>query len=602
MEPVTGTMKTRIILQFTIALSVFGLISLTPTYAQSDVEIPLSAAPSLGSSLVVVDLDGDGPMEIVSVGQDGRLYLVSGESNSLIWEKDLGQYLAGAPRIWVEPSIAAADLDNDGRIEVVIAIGGLPIRDHKPGALIVLSYVGGDTPFVLADGWPQEPFDELGDSKHPGRPDGTPDPFVSSPALGDIDGDGDKEIVIGGMDRRIHAWHHDGSRVGGWPIGREKKMWRDVISTPSLADIDNDGVLEVIIGTNDYTEPACPNPYLFYVLEGDGSFLPGFPVETTQNIASSPAVGDIDNDGWLDIVVGTGSYNEDCGQAADGFKVYAWDHLGQPMPGWPQPTAGNMETSPALGDLDGDGRLEVVIGCNDVHNIACNTLYAFHADGRNVKGFPMVPAPNPNGSMLPQRQSAILADIDGDGAIEILQVTGWDITVIEADGQINRQLTRSTNLRQPPGLTVIDIDNDGLLETVASGKTSDGRALIHIWQEEAAADSLAPWPMFKRSVDRTGVIALKFTITGHLFDAKGRPLTGATLLLDGKETTTTDSSGRYTFEEVKSGRHVVTPMYRNRRFVPPNRQVALPAMQESFDFRATDGSTKWLFLPIVGLR
>ena len=606
-QPQSAHLKSHILAPCIIALlvltlCVYALIAPTPISAQSDIEISLSGAPNLGSSLVVVDLNGDGPMEIVSVGQDGRLYLISGETNSLIWEKDLGKYLDGSPRVWVEPSIAAADLDNDGRTEIAIALGGLPITDNKPGALIVLSYVGGSTPFVLADGWPQLPFDELGDSGNAGRPDGTPDSFVSSPALGDIDGDGDKEIVIGGMDRRIHAWHHDGSRVGGWPIGREKNMWRDVISTASLADIDNDGVLEVIIGTNDYSEPACANPYLFYVIEGDGTFVPGFPVETTQNIASSPAVGDIDNDGWLDIVVGTGSYSEDCGQEPDGHKVYAWDHKGQPKPGWPRPTAGNMETSPALGDLDGDGTLEVVIGCNDVRNIACNTLYAFHADGRNVSGFPMVPAPNPNGSMLPQRQSAILADIDGDNAVEILQITGWDITVIEANGQVNRQLTRSTNLRQPPGLTVIDVDNDGLLETVASDMTSAGRAMIHIWQETAAADAKVPWPMFKRSVDRAGVIALKLAVSGRVLDAQGRPLAGVTMKLDNDQSTMTDSSGQYVIQDVANGRYVITPTLRNRRFVPPSAPVTLPSTQGAIDFREVDGSTKWLYLPNIRLK
>ena len=68
-------------------------------------------------------------------------------------------------------------------------------------------------------------------------------------------------------------------------------------------------------------------------------------------VYSSPALGDLDGDGHLEVVVGS-----------DDGKVYAWHHDGTPVAGWPQTTGDVVDSSPALGDLDGDGHLEVVVG------------------------------------------------------------------------------------------------------------------------------------------------------------------------------------------------------------------------------------------------
>ncbi|NIV29642.1 MAG: hypothetical protein GWN58_09070, partial [Anaerolineae bacterium] len=47
--------------------------------------------------------------------------------------------------------------------------------------------------------------------------DGYVDGFYSSPSLGDLDGDGDLEIVAGSWGQHVYAWHHDGTLVAGWP-------------------------------------------------------------------------------------------------------------------------------------------------------------------------------------------------------------------------------------------------------------------------------------------------------------------------------------------------------------------------------------------------
>ena len=124
----------------------------------------------------------------------------------------------------------------------------------------------------------------------------------SSPAIADINGDGDLEVVVGSWDNNVYALNGaDGSFLWSYPTGD------NVSSSPSLGDIDGDGDLEVVVGSHDNN---------IYALNGaDGSFLWSY--WTYDYVNLSPAIADIDGDGNLEVVVG--SYDN---------KVYALS--GQP--------------------------------------------------------------------------------------------------------------------------------------------------------------------------------------------------------------------------------------------------------------------------------
>jgi hypothetical protein len=424
---------------------------------------------------------------------------------------------AGAPadgcvtsRSDIRSSPAIGDLDNDGHLEIVVTTGGDPAQ-HRNGGVLVYSYES-TWFFSLMPGWPQPKNDRVGKGGGASNPDGCWDGIWSSPALGDLDGDNDLEIAVEGFDRALHIWHHNGEYVDNWPL-----EWPDIYrggwSSPAIADIDQDDVAEVIFATDNHRGSAPP--YLLYAFNGDRSPVsPNFPVEASQNMQSSPAIGDIDGDGWLDIVVGTGTY-EDSG----GNKVYAWDHNGNLLKGWPKTTGGNMPASPALGDLDGDDDLEVVIGCGtegDPYPAPCSDLYAWHGDGSDVSGFPVTVGPNnpwePQGPDNGLPYSPILTDYDGDSQIEILAQSRWSwgvSTVERVNGtwKQNNNANLQTNAQLNSTPLVDDVDGDGLVEIILGGAadSENTRGAVYIWNMRGDVDGVLPWPLFQHDAHHTGL-------------------------------------------------------------------------------------------------
>ena len=475
------------------------------------------------SSPAVGDVNRDGRLDVVVATNNG--HVVAFSNGAILWDRDVsGMFGMGANSQSIGASPALADLDGNGTVEVVIATGGGMTTGCKPGGVLVLD--DGGRPH---SNWPRLADNEDDDNG------GCPDAFFSTPALGDLDGNGDLEIVIGGFDTRIYAYHHNGQPVAGFPAASAlyfRTGWEDlrarltdsIWGSPALADMNGDGRPEIVIGTDegnlDDSHPGDANgwtcPYrlpagweegycggALYGLTGGGALLPGFPQYRLETFQSTPALVDVTGDGRPEIFIGTGTFyhNNSPDKPDAGNRLYAFDSQGRELPGWGggQPTGDLVPGSPAVGDIAGDAGLEIVVTTLNGH------LHAWHSNGTRVSGFPMTPR-GPFGDTDKQDvgKGVILGDYDGDGKMEIFMTIGWTIGVIDGNGQM---LTRTNSgdssrpfyyadglLLNNPALG--DVDGDGQLELVAHNSR------LFVWDLPGGAVK-ADWPMFKRNPART---------------------------------------------------------------------------------------------------
>ncbi len=323
---------------------------------------------------------------------------------------------------------ALADLDGDGDYEVIAATGSGTVHAFQADGSELSGWpVSTDVLANLATGAPAFASGEV-------------DPFhetiLAAPAIGDITGDGEPEVVVASYAGGIYAWGADGALVDGFPVrslglGQERRVadssW-DVgfLAPPALGNVDGSGGAEIVLVGQDQR---------LYIINGDGSFRGGAPVDicspcdgTGQRAISPPSLGDIDGDGDLDATFGT---NEVPNGAAG--RLYAYDLMsGTILPGFPIGRAGLLEQAllpvigeghpgaTALADLDGDGRLE--ISSNAV--LGASGLVAW--DGSDGLALPYLRADFGVDSSLYTENSLMsvanhpaFGDLDGDGVPDV---------------------------------------------------------------------------------------------------------------------------------------------------------------------------------------
>ena len=194
----------------------------------------------------------------------------------------------------------------------------------------------------------------------------------SAPYLADLDGDGDLDLLVGCGDGGLYFWWNNGTPTEpSWQAAHELFQGIDVgnYSVPVLADLDADGLLDLAVGSEEgviyfwWNNGTATEPSWVY----DDTVFPAWYNDYLGwygiwvGRSSAPALGDLDADGDLDLVVGE----------VNG-KLHVFLNVGTPEePKWSLVPwmLGDLwlfnYTTPAIGDLDADGLLDLAVGSVD---------------------------------------------------------------------------------------------------------------------------------------------------------------------------------------------------------------------------------------------
>lgn len=446
------------------------------------------------SSPAVADLDNDGGMEVIAGTY--KLYILKGSDGTL---KQPAIDPAG-DRIW--PDVVLADLENDGDLEIITA--------HNGGYLNVYNAAG-----VLQ--WSVRP---------------TPSSELRSLGVYDLDGNGDLEIMVASTidNNQWYVYEDNGTlRAGSWPQHNPDSNTNGYTAgcfneNLAAADLTGDGLAE-IIGPNDthyiaafHADGSQVRANSLYGLNPDSSqkFWSRVGVHVDHNVDlrgyancgsehrpnfanSAPTLNDLDNNGTLEIVVVGNVYNCDTDPYTDLYEMpfiftadrtrwaagaYNWTVLPTPD-AFAAPLSEDWEViennvpNPAIADLDGDGKKEIVYPSYD------GRMHAYWLDKTEHGSFPYS-VYNPTDGYITFASEPAIADLDNDGQAEILFTT-WVQKSTTNSGKLiilssQGQLLQSVSLPAAYGTTswngamaaptLANIDSDPDLEVVINSALS----------------------------------------------------------------------------------------------------------------------------------
>jgi hypothetical protein len=428
---------------------------------------------------------------------------------------------------------ALADLDDDGKLEVICGStsGQLYVWRYDgtayPGWPRTLSGMNQYAPAVadvdldgeyeiavttrgLTSGGQVYLFTESGEDE-PGWPVSglVGGNFSDSPTLADIDGDDTLEVIVGERDYpvgHLHVLRHDGrEQRGAWPCSLDHVPAMGA----AVADIDLNGTREIVYSS--YNS--------LYVYEPDGSMRSGWPVTMpdSRNFSyQSPALADVDADDTLEIVVA---------MHKEGGGCYVFRHDGTVRGGWPAVFPRWTYCPPTVADLYRTGELKVVCGLQGIIGGPANVLYAFDDKGGTLAGFPVYGEGGAECNLT-------VADVDGDADMEVIYTSNMMTTAdslgylyaVHDDGSpVSGWPLRPRGFTYVNGATVADVDGDDSLDIVAVSACA-GEMAVTIWEAGVPFGRMSwEWPTYQFDMQRTGLYQ---TPTTGLSGRNRRPVCG----------------------------------------------------------------------------
>ncbi|WP_369178913.1 FG-GAP-like repeat-containing protein [Candidatus Thiodubiliella endoseptemdiera] len=350
---------------------------------------------------------------------------------------------------------------------------------------------------------------------------------ASAPTLADIDGDGDLDLVVGEFYGTLKYYQNTGTTSNP---AYEAKTGDDNpfngidvtgYSTPNLADIDGDGDLDLVVGENYgtlkyYQNTGSTSNPAYEAKTGDSNPFNGI----DAGFSPKPTLADIDGDGDLDLVVGendgTLKYYQNTGTTSNpAYEAKTGDD--NPFNG----INVGYSSKPTLADIDGDGDLDLVVG-KDYGTLKYyqNTGTTFNPAYEAKTG-----GDNPfDGIDVGLYSVPVLADIDGYGDLDL--VVGNDGGTLKyyqqpffVDGQAQQPLSVDeqvpTFTEKTSDTNVLGEPSNLVIEFSENIKTNGG--IVEIWN---SAEKVATISITNANISDTTLTLNPSSLTSGVYYIK----------------------------------------------------------------------------------
>ena len=461
-------------------------LSFTQTWQQI---LPDAGSPIAQSSPTVATLDGGGPSVVVGDrGGNVWAFHLSDGSTTPGWPAHTGAPIDSTP---------SALANGAGTNSIFVDAGNA--SQPSVGGYYAFNNTGGQI-------W------------HTPAPDANGQHGVqASPAVGVLNGV--PAVVAPSLGQYEYALNAaTGANLPGWPFFTADSGF----STPSLADLYGNGQTEIVEGGDSSPGLAYGVNYTagghLRVVGAGGNLICDH--DTNQTVDSSPAVGNFLGGGGIGIAFGTGSYYSG---ASDSNTLFASDTHCNIV--WRTALGGNTVSSPAIGDLEGDGNVEVVEG---VDTGSGGLVYALNGPtGSPMAGWPVATSGRIIGSVT-------TADLTGAGYNDVLVPTTGGLVII--DGRTAQVVaTLGSGLPSGQGVALqnaplVTTDPNGSIGiTIAGYDGNNAGVILHFEVNGSAGRSLGrrSWPQFHQNAQLTGTLTQP--APGHL----NQPVVGIASTPDG---------------------------------------------------------------------
>jgi VCBS repeat protein len=422
------------------------------------------------------DVDRDGDLDFIAgnSGSFNRLYLNNGTAApfSGMSGSDI-DIVTGDTQ-----SVALGDVDNDGDLDLVVGRGG-----------------AGETNRLVLNNGTSNPFNVVTGS------DITSDANVTyNIVLGDVDSDGDLDVIAGNNGERNRLYLNNGtstpfSGVTGSDIATDTNATVYL----ALGDLNMDGDLDLVEGN-------YQQGYRYYLNNGTSApfnGVTGVDIETTNYNVGSVALGDMDADGDLDFCAG--NWNGQDNRLYMNGSIHRSTHF-------PAQTIISTDVSVPYwvyaADLDNDGDIDALSASNNDNKIA----WYENTDGAGTYGPQQIISTDAGGA-----SSVSAVDFDGDGDLDVLSSSENDDKIAwyentDGAGTFGSQQIISTDAFYPETAIAADVDGDGDLDVLSASMGDDKIA----WYENTdgggtfgpqqiiASTSMAATSVYAADVDGDG--------------------------------------------------------------------------------------------------